>query len=265
MYISPSRVQTPMSSRIGMHVCLHACLFADILALDSSHKYHSKTILGDWIALRTLPDLDATGELAWRLRYINIETRIATDLKALMHLDFGNLPQHIQCQFKKMLQKALTSLAAQTELPPDSPVPTEIPPDSPLPSPPIDSLAQTTSPTDIPVPPTPPKDPSAEGAEAQLKGAQPNRVMLLRAQYMQRKANKLTTKARLAARPETPKASQANTDVYATTAAPAASTAAVGKKQKRHKQKQMQKQQKHPTAPAASTAAIRKKQKRPTK
>ena len=218
MNISPSRMQTPMSSRIGMHVCLHACLFADILALDSSHKYHSKTILGDWIALRTLPDLDATGELAWRLRYINIETRITTDLKALRNLDFGNLPQHIQCQFKKMLQKALTSLAAQTELPPDSPVPTEIPPDSPLPNPPIDSLAKTSSPTDIPVPPTPPKDPSAEGAEAQLKGAQPSEW--LRTQYMQRKANKLATKARLAARQKRP-------------TAPAASTATIRKKQKR--------------------------------
>ena len=54
-----------------------------------------------------------------------------------------------------------------------------------------------------------------EDAEAQLKGARPNRVMLLRAQYMQRKANKLATKARLAARPKTPEASRANTDVYA--------------------------------------------------
>ena len=183
--------------------------------------------LEKWMAIRTLPGLDATEELAWKLRYINIETRVATDLEALMHLDFGNLPQHIQCRFKEMLQKALTSLAAQTELPPDSPVPTEIPPDSPLPSPPINSLAQTTSPTDIPVPPSPPKDPSAEGAKAQLKDAQPSEWLM--AQYLQRRANKLGTKGFC------------------------------------QKQKLMQKQQKRPTAPAASTAAIRKKQKRPTK
>ena len=130
--------------------------------------------LGDWMALRTLPNLDATEELAWKLKYINIEMRMATDLETLMHPDFRNLPQHIQCRLKEMLQKALTSLTARTELPPDSPVPTEIPPDSPLPNPPIDSLAKTSSPTDIPVPPTPPKDPSAEGAEAQLKGTQPS-------------------------------------------------------------------------------------------
>ena len=174
--------------------------------------------LGDWMALRTLPNLDATEELAWKLKYINIEMRITTDLETLMHPDFRNLPQHIQCRLKEMLQKALTSLTARTELPPDSPVPTEIPPDSPLPNPPIDSLAKTSSPTNIPVPPTPPKDPSAEGAEAQLNGAQPSDW--LRTQYMQRKANKLATKARLATRQKRP-------------TAPAASTATIRKKQKR--------------------------------
>ena len=88
--------------------------------------------LGDWMALRTLPNIDATEELAWKLTYINIEMRMATDLETLMHPDFRNLPQHIQCRLKEMLQKALTSLTARTELPPDSPVPTEIPPDSPF-------------------------------------------------------------------------------------------------------------------------------------
>ena len=69
--------------------------------------------LGDWMALRTLPNLDATEELAWKLQYINIEMRMATDLETLMHPDFRNLPQHIQCRLKEMLQKALTSLTAR--------------------------------------------------------------------------------------------------------------------------------------------------------